>query len=308
MVLDAQAQMLLDYLRQSGIQECHVIGAVAARRQFADRRLPPGPAAHVEDRTIDGPGGPLALRMYRPEQGAGSGALVYFHGGGFVLGSLDGHDAVCRQICVDARCLLVSVDYRLAPEHRFPAAVDDADAATRWVHAHAAELGFDPGKLAVGGDSAGGNLAAVVALLAKQRGAPALSLQLLIYPVTDIRSFDRPSMLENATGMFLTRADILWFTQQYVSDDRERHDPRVSLLAATDVSGLPPALVITAEHDPLCDEGEAYAEKLRAAGNRVQLTRYPGMIHGFVSMYAFLDQGRAALRECAQALATSLRT
>jgi acetyl esterase len=307
MVLDPQAQMVLDFLRQAGIGEIHLIGATAARSQRERSRLPPGPAARVGDRAIDGPGGPIKIRTYHPEQGGHSGGLVYFHGGGFVLGNLDGHDALCRQLCVDARCAVVSVDYRLAPEHKFPAAVDDAWAATVWVHAHAAELDFDPGKLAVGGDSAGANLAAVVSQLAKQRGGPRLALQLLIYPVTDIRTFDRPSALENAEGKLLSRADMIWFTAQYVRDDRDKHDPLVSPLAASDLSNLPPALVITAEHDPLRDEGNAYGEALRAAGNRVQLTCYPGMIHGFVSMYAFVDQGRLAVRECSEALAAALR-
>ena len=308
MVLDAQSQAVCDFLKQSGVQECNVVGLEIGRAQRATNRLPPGPPALVNDATIDGPGGALAIRVYQPERGGHSGGLVYFHGGGFVLGNLDGHDAVCRQICVDAGCVVVSVDYRLAPEHKFPAAVEDAFAATAWVHAHAGELGFDPGKLAVGGDSAGANLATVVSMLAKQRGAPPIAFQLLFYPVTDLRTFDRPSALENAEGKLLSRADMIWFTQQYTRDDRDRHDPLCSPLAARDLRGMPPALVITAEHDPLLDEGEAYAEALRAAGNAVQLTRYAGTIHGFVSMYAFVDQGRAAMQEATRALAAALRS
>jgi acetyl esterase len=260
----------------------------------------------VQNRLIDGPDGPLPIRIYHPEHGEQRGALVFFHGGGFVIGSLDGHDNLCRQICVDAGCVVVSVDYRLAPEHKFPSAVDDAYAATSWVHAHAAELEFDPEKLAVGGDSAGGNLSAGVTLLAKQRGGPKLAYQVLLYPATDLRTFDRPSSLENAEGKLLSRADMIWFTAQYLRDDKDRHDPLASPLAATDLSALPPALVITAEHDPLRDEGNAYAEALRAAGNSVQLTCYPGTIHGFMSLYAFLDQGKAAVRECSAALKAAL--
>jgi acetyl esterase len=305
MALDPQAQRVLDYMKQAGIGSSSELGVEAGRRQRASSALPPGPPANVSDRTIDGPGGELRIRCYRPEQGQSRGALVYFHGGGFVLGDLDGHDALCRQIAVDARCSVISVDYRLAPEHKFPAAVEDAYAATVWASAHAAELGFDPAQLAVGGDSAGGNLAAVVCQLAKQRGGPRIALQVLLYPMTDARTFDRPSSLANATDKFLTRADVIWFIEQYLRDERDRHDPRASPLAATDLRGLAPALVITAEHDPLCDDGDVYADALRAAGNRVQLTRYPGMIHGFMSMYAILDQGRAAVRECTDALAAA---
>jgi acetyl esterase len=306
MALDAQTQMLLDYMRQAGIQECHVIGHLTARKLRDPNRLPAGPPARVSNRHIDGPGGPLPIRIYHPEQGGQRGALVFFHGGGFVIGTLDGHDNLCRQICVDAGCVVVSVDYRLAPEHKFPSALEDAYAATCWVQAHAAELEFDADKLAVGGDSAGGNLTAGVAMLAKQRGGPKLAFQVLLYPATDLRTFDRPSSLENAEGKLLSRADMMWFAAQYVRDDRDRHDPLVSPLAASDLSGLPPALVITAEHDPLRDEGNAYAEALRAAGNRVQLTCYPGTIHGFMSVYAFLDQGKAAVRECTEALKAAL--
>lgn len=305
MALDPQVQMVLDYMQQAGIRHSSEIGLQVARAQRLVRTLPPGPPAQVTNRTIDGPGGALPIRIYRPEQGAYRGALVFLHGGGFALGDLDGHDALCRQLTVDARCMVISVDYRLAPEHKFPAAVDDAYAATVWAHANAAELGFDPQRLAVGGDSAGGNLAAVICHLAKQRGGPAIAFQLLIYPVTDVRTFDRPSALENASGKLLSRGDMIWFTAQYVRDDSERHDPLVSPLAASDLSGLPPALVITAEHDPLRDDGNAYAEALRTAGNAVQLTCYPGMIHAFVSMYAILDQGRVAVRECSDALAAA---
>ena len=309
MALDAQSQAVCDYLKQSGVQDCNVVGVEVARAQRARNRLPPGPATKVSNRTIDGPGGALPIRVYHPEQGGHSGALVYFHGGGFALGDLVGHDAVCKPLCVDARCVVVSVDYRLAPEHKFPAAVEDAFAATRWVHAHASELDFDPAKLAVGGDSAGANLAAVVSMLARQRGGPALAFQLLVYPVTDLRTFDRPSALENAEGKLLSRADMIWFAAQYTRDARDYADPLVSPLAApaSELRGLPPARVITAEHDPLRDEGEAYADALRAAGNAVQLTRYAGTIHGFLSLYAIVDQGRAAMGESAAALAAALR-
>ena len=307
MSLDPQAKTLLDYLEQSGLRDISTGSVQEARESSANRKLPPGPPARVEDRNIDVPHGTVPVRIYRPLSGDCVGGVVYFHGGGFVLGSLDGHDAVCRQISVDAACTVVSVDYRLAPEHKFPAAVDDCVAATRWVHAHALELGFDRDRLAVAGDSAGATLAAVVAQLAKAARTPPIVFQLLIYPVADLRSFETPSYIENATGLFLTRDGMRWFADHYVRDDRDRHDPRYSLLASSDLAGLPPALIITAEHDPLRDEGEAYGELLRRAGNHVTTSRYPGMIHAFVSLYAFLDAGRTALRECTTTLAAALR-
>jgi acetyl esterase len=305
--LDPQARMVLDYLAQQGEPDLSTLSPEAARALARKRPLPPGPDADVRELTMPLGAAELRARAYRPRDAHGGlGGLVYFHGGGFVVGDLDGHDALCRQLAVDARCAVVSVDYRLAPEHKFPSAVDDAYAATCWVHEHAEELGIDHARLAVGGDSAGAALATAVARLAKERRNPALVFQLLIYPVTDLRSFDTPSYTENATGMFLTRDTMQWFAQHYVRNDADRSDPRASPLCATNLIGVPPALIITAEHDPLRDEGEAYAELLKRSHNEVTLTRYPGMIHGFVSMYAFVDQGRVALTQCAQALAKVL--
>ncbi|HEX7480170.1 MAG TPA: alpha/beta hydrolase [Polyangiales bacterium] len=302
MALDPQVQRVLDHLEQTGNPELPTLSVAQAREYSRNRPLPPGPALPVSDRRIPGPGGELPIRVYRPEASELLGGLVYFHGGGFVLGDLDSHDALCRQLALDAQCVVVSVDYRLAPEHKHPAAVQDCYAATSWVHENADELGIDHHRLAVGGDSAGGNLATTIARLAKERRNPALLLQLLIYPVTDLRSFDTPSYLENATGKLLTREGMQWFAQHYVRSDADRHDPGVSPLAAKNLIGLPPALVITAEHDPLRDEGEAYVALLRAAHNQVTHTRYDGMIHAFVSLYAFVDQGRVALRQCSDAL------
>jgi acetyl esterase len=304
--LDPQAKMLLDYLAQSGVRDVATCSVQEAREMRETRKLPPGPPAHVEDRSIEVPHGKVPVRIYRPLTGDCIGGLVFFHGGGFVLGDLEGHDAVCRQLSVDAACTVVSVDYRLAPEHKFPGAVDDCFAATQWVHAHAQELGFDPGRLAVGGDSAGATLAAVVAQLAKAERSPPIVFQLLIYPVADIRSFDTPSYIENASGYFLTRDGMRWFAEHYIRNDSDRDDPRCSLLASTNVAALPAALIVTAEHDPLRDEGEAYGELLRSAGNQVTISRYPGMIHAFVSLYAILDAGRDALRECTTALRAAL--
>lgn len=218
-----------------------------------------------------------------------------------MLGSLESTDPLCRSLAAQAGCLVISVDYRLAPEHRFPAAVEDAYAATRWVAEHGPELGLDPTRLAVGGDSAGGNLAAVVALQAREAG-PRLSYQLLVYPATDLRGW-YPSYEEN-WGYFLTERDMRWFEGNYLNADSEKDDPRVSPLHASSHVGLPPALIVTAEYDPLRDQGEAYGEKLRADGVPVEVRRYQGMIHAFLGMP--VDRAKTALQEIATALRTAL--
>jgi acetyl esterase len=227
--------------------------------------------------------------------------LVYFHGGGWVLGGLETHDGVCRGLANGAACVVVSVDYRLAPENKFPAAAEDCYAAAAWVAKHAPVIGGDPRRIAVGGDSAGGNLSAVVALMAGDRQGPELSLQLLVYPVTD-SACDTPSYRENAEGYLLTRDAMAWFWNHYVRDDRDRINPHAAPLRAGNVAGTPPALVITAEFDPLRDEGEAYARRLEAAGVPVTLTRYDGMIHGFFGMTMVMDKARAAMHEATMAL------
>jgi acetyl esterase len=209
------------------------------------------------------------------------------------------HDHLCRAITRDASAVVVSVDYRLAPEHPFPAAIDDADAATRWVAENVDRLGIDGTKLGVCGDSAGGNLAAVVALRSRDRAAPGLAFQVLLYPVTDAR-LDTPSYLENADGYFLTRSSMAWYWEQYVPSEADRAHPDASPLRAPELGGLPPALVISAEYDPLRDEAEAYAKRLSEAGVPVRLTRYHGMIHGFIRREAVLDQGKTALREVSE--------
>ncbi len=223
-----------------------------------------------------------SARHYAPA-GAPQPLLVYYHGGGFVAGDLDTHDGLCRRICRDADMHVLSVDYRLAPEHPFPAAVDDAMAAFRWAYAHAAALGAMPGKVAVGGDSAGGNLAAVVGQMTAAAGGPAPCAQILLYPPTD-RTTTRPSLELFGDGFFLTRADIDWYHLQYTGSTIAQPDPAQNPLCAKDFSGLPPALVVTAGFDPLRDEGEAYADALRQAGVPVILKRFDGLLHGFCSM------------------------
>ena len=271
--------------------------------------VPPGPDVGVVDRTIPGPAGDIAVRIYTPEGAGPFGALVFLHGGGWTIGGLDTHDHPCRTLCHDARAVVVSVDYRLAPEHPFPAGLDDAWAALTWVAEHGAEIDVDPLRLAVGGDSGGGNLAAVLALRARDEGAPHLVYQLLVYPAVDLRadSFDRyPSRLENADGYVLTRAHIELFSASYLPDSDMRVDWRASPILAADHSGLAPALVITAELDPLRDEGAAYVEVLKQAGTTVFHSLYPGTVHTMFQLAPFLDAGRDALAESAAALRGAL--
>lgn len=269
--------------------------------------LDPGagePVGSVEDMRIPTEDGPVSIRLYRP---AGTGpfpVLVCFHSGGFVLGSLDTYDGLCRMLTNAARCLTVSVAYRLAPEHPFPAAVDDCIAATRWVAAHADEVGGDASRLAVGGNSAGGNLAAVVAQMARN-GGPAIRFQWLIYPILD-RPGTTPSYKEFGEGYQLTRPQMDYYWRLYLPDRQYDRDPRAAPLQAADLSGLPPALIVTAEYDPLRDEGERYARRLQSAGVPVRLVRYDGMIHGFFGLAARHGGARAALLEAAATLCSAL--
>jgi acetyl esterase len=263
--------------------------------------------ASVEDRTIPGPAGDLKVRVYTPLGAGPFPILVWYHGGGFTIGSLDSHDPVARNLCAQAEALTVSVDYRLAPEHKFPAAVDDSFAALQWVGEHGAELGGDPTRIAVCGDSAGGNLATVAAILARDAGGPAVAFQALIYPTTDARA-DYPSVRENGDSIFLSKETMDWFYEQYHDGDKDMLDWRASPILTEDLSNLPPALIITAEYDTLRDEGEAYAEALRSAGNDVTVRRYDGMTHVFVQLAGMLPDGAAAITEVATALRVAFGT
>ena len=311
MPLDPQARAFLDNGIAAGFVPTHTLSVAAAREQMIRRRAlataTPEPVARIEDRSIPAPTGEIPVRIYAPDGDGPFPTLVYFHGGGWVLGGLDSHDGICRALANRVGCMVVSVDYHLAPEVRFPGAAEDCYAATRWVAEHGAEIGADPARIAVGGDSAGGNLAAVVALMARDRGGPALALQILIYPVT-APHFETSSYIANAQGYGLERADMIWFWDHYVPDAAERSNPYAAPLNAAELRGLPPALVITAEYDPLCDEGEAYADRLREAGVPTTLTRYAGQIHGFVGNFAIMDQGRAAIEELAMALREAFGT
>jgi len=309
MPLDPQAKLLLDQMASMGTPPLQAMSVPEARAFIDTLRSLGGEVeavAQVDDRTVPGPAGDIPVRLYRPASDRPLPLLVYFHGGGWVIGGLESHDGVCRSLANAAGCAVLSVDYRLAPEHKFPAAVDDCYAAASWAVANAATLGADATRIGVGGDSAGGTLSAVVAQLARDRGGPALRFQLLVYPATEA-AFDTPSYRENAAGYFLEVDGMRWFYDHYLRSDADRADPRASPLRARDLRGLPAALVITAEFDPLRDEAEAYAARLREAGVPVTLTRYHGMIHGFFGMAPLLDQGKQAIAEAAAALRAALR-
>ncbi|MEE4380705.1 MAG: alpha/beta hydrolase [Pseudomonadales bacterium] len=302
MPLDPTTAAVLAQLAEADAPPMSQLAPAAAREMYAQMQ-PPAPeleVGSVEDRTIPGPGGELPVRIYRP---AGDGPFpvhLFFHGGGWVIGDLDTHDADCRELCRGAGCIVVAVHYRLAPEHPFPAAPEDCYAATAWAAAHAEALGGRPGPVTIGGDSAGGNLAAVVALLARDRGGPEIALQLLVYPVTDA-AMDTPSYRENGEGYLLTFDSMRWFWDHYCPAE-QRSDPRASPLRAEDLSGLPPAVVLTAEYDPLRDEGLAYAERLRAAGVPVEYRCFDGLIHGFFSQVRMIPAGRAGIDTAVDAL------
>ena len=305
MPLDHDAQTLLDMVRVANRPAFETVGAAEARLLYlAGRKVlapEPMPVAQTLDLAMPGPGGPIPLRLYRPSADGTLPVLVFFHGGGWVVGDIETHDTLCRHLANRSDCAVVSVDYRLAPEHRFPAAVDDCFAATSWVADNAAALGVDPTRLAVGGDSAGGNLAAVVSLLARDAGAPRISYQLLIYPATDA-AMRHGSVARFAEGYVLTRSTMRWFYEQYLPDRQAAADWRVSPLVAPDLAGVAPALVMTAGYDPLCDEGDAYAERLAAVGVAVQHRRFPGQIHGFTTNGKIIRAADTALDEAAAAL------
>jgi acetyl esterase len=257
----------------------------------------PGPALMISNRTIPGPAEEIPIRIYTPEGKGPFPLVVFFHGGGFVVGNLDNDDGICRTLSAGAGCTLVSVDYRLAPEHKFPAAPDDCLAATRWAAQHAAEFNADPARCVLAGASAGGNLAAVTALRIRDEGGPVLGGQLLLYPVTDYHTPPTPSYLANANGYLLTRDLMVWFWQHYLKDASEANNPYASPLRAPNLSSLPPALVITAEYDPLRDEGERYAQRLQQAGVPTVQLRYGGMIHGFFMLGDLFSESRQAISD-----------
>jgi len=304
MALDPAAKTLIDQIAALGGPQLHEMTPVQARESFNAMAVlgsEPIEVAEVGDRRIPGPDGEIPVRVYTPRAASGLPLLVYFHGGGWVIGSLETHDRTCRALARAADCAIVAIDYRLAPEHKFPAAAEDCFAAFRWAVAHAAELGADARRVAVGGDSAGGNLAAVVSQMARDRGGPTPVFQLLVYPVTDSRC-ESVSFRDNGEGYFLTADSMRWFWEQYLRGSADAANPYASPAHAASLAGLPPALVITAEYDPLRDEGEAYAAALRGAGVSAETRRYDGMIHGFFGMGELLPQGDQAIAAAGEAL------
>lgn len=304
MTLDPQAKAFLDLGAAAGDPPMSRLTPEQNRERTAGLKElsgAPKPLAKVESRMIPVEGGEIELRLYTPA-GAGSFPLfVYFHGGGWVIGDVETVDTLCRNIAHESESVVASVNYRLAPEHKFPVPVEDCYAAVQWVAQHAHELNGDASRLAVGGDSAGGNLAAVVSLLAKERKGHAIAYQVLVYPVTQV-GLETASYRENGEGYFLTADSMNWFFQQYLNAEEEKADVRVSPLLAEDLRGLPPALVITAEYDPLRDEGERYADRLKQADVPVELTRYDGMIHGFFWMAGIMEQGAQAVSQVSSRL------
>jgi len=318
MALDPQTQTLLDEVNALDATPAWELPLWKARAGFEALTLTWAPerlvVPCVESLGIPGPHGSIPLRIYWPEAVDAGGApppplpvFVHFHGSGFVVLGLNSHDHACRSLCRRAHCIVVAVDYRKAPENKFPKPTDDAWAATRWVANNCAALGGDPARIAVGGDSAGGCLAAVVTQRAKAEGGPALAFQLLVYPVTDMRD-DTGSYQSFAEGYLLTADSMRWFMRCYLNDESEKADPVAAPLLAEDLSGLPPALVLVAGYDPLFDEGIAYAEKLKAAGVPVTLRNYEDQIHGFWTMGGRVDAATGAQAEASAALWQAFET
>lgn len=297
--LDAQTHLMLTLSEKTGQPRMDELGSERGRvemvRQVGIADIAPVRLDRVEDRRIPGEGGDMAIRIYAPRGGSAAlPAIVYYHGGGFVIGGLESHDRSCRILARNVDAIVVSIDYRLAPEAPFPAAALDACAAFRWVHAHAAEIGIDPHRIAVAGDSAGGNLAAVVCQVMRDEGHAPPAFQLLIYPATDL-SRSCESHATFADGFFLTHQTMDWFLANYLTHTSEERDPRGSPLVTADLSGLPTAHVVVAGFDPLRDEGEAYARALMAAGVPTTLRCYGSLIHGFLNMGGLVDAARHAV-------------
>ncbi|MFL5663762.1 MAG: alpha/beta hydrolase [Ktedonobacteraceae bacterium] len=302
MPLHPQAQALLAQMKQMGFvysPELTVDRAREVLRMMIAMRGTPELVAAVEDRLIPGPAGDIPIRIYTQRGSGPFPVLVFFHTGGWQVGNLDSQDPLCRRLTNLVGCIVVSVDYRLAPEHPFPARLEDSYAATQWVASHASEFQGDTARIAVSGDSSGANFAAVIALMARDRGGPKIAFQLMMFPSTDFR-LNTPSMEECGEGYNVTRPTMVWIRNNYLPNQEDWTNPLASPFLASDLSGLPPALIITAEYDPLRDEGEAYGERLKEAGVSVKVSRYDGMIHDFPDL--FEEPGKQALVEIASAL------
>ncbi len=302
--LDADAAAVFKAFQEAGRPAYETLTPQEAREFYLAARPVSNPEPpelkSVEPLAIPSPHGSIPARIYTPKAprlAAGlAPCLVFFHGGGWVIGDLDSHDVVCRKLADEGQLIVISVDYRLAPEHKFPAAVDDAIAATKWIADNARKLGIDAARLCVGGDSAGGNLAAVVAIAARDGNGPAIAGQVLIYPATDF-AMDHPSHADPETSLLLTHTVIKWFRDHYLNGAADVHDWRASPARATTLVGLPPAYVLTAGGDPLRDEGDEYAQRLKEAGVAVTWRRFPGQFHGFFTMGKLLPQANVAATE-----------
>jgi acetyl esterase len=308
--LDPQLQLLLRILGAAGLPRLETLSPSDARKFFRESATllqhAPAAMARLFDRTVPGPHGDIPVRVYVPKTGSSPHpVLVYYHGGGWTIGDLETHDSVARAFAERAECIVVSVDYRMGPEDRFPASIDDAVAAFEWVAAHAGEFGGDSSRLAVGGDSAGGNLSAAVAQQTLARGGRVPDFQLLIYPVTDLAE-ELQSYETFADGFYLTRDGMRWFKGNYCETDEQRLDPRASPLRQVSLAGLPPAFVMTAGYDPLRDEGKAYAQRLLDAGVDVEYRNYDSLIHGFISMAGVIREAGRAFDDAVAALRIGL--
>ncbi len=310
MPVHPQAQAIIDLQQQAGIDPASL--QPAEMRTLFDLPAAENPeeVGGIDNRTLVGPRGDIPVRIYTPEGPGPFPLLLFFHGGGFVIGNLETHDSLCRALCNSAECVVVAVDYRLAPEQRYPAAHEDCYAATMWAYKHAAEINGLANKLAVAGDSAGGTMAAVVCLVARDQGGPPIEHQLLLYPITD-RDFETQSYKDNAEGYFLTRDMMKWFWGHYLATEADGQQAYAAPLRAEIFSGLPSATIITAEYDPLRDEAEHYAQCLLGAGVKTELIRYSGMIHGFLTFPEAIDAANAGIatvgNKLREALAASSR-
>jgi len=306
MPLDPEAESIIERVRAAGIAPWHTLAVPEARTVYEARTrmlaVEPLPVASVRDIAVPGAAGSIPARIYHPHPGTVLPVLLYLHGGGWVLGSLDTHDQVCRELARETGGVVVAPAYRLAPEHPHPAALDDCWSVLRWLATSAAEVGGDAGRIAVAGDSAGGHLTAALSLLARDRGGPRIAAQVPIYPALEPR-FDTGSMIANREGYLLTRDDLIWFWGHYLGSATPEPDGYAAPLLAADVRGLPPALVITAEFDPLRDEGRAWVARLATAGVCVELAEYSGVTHNFVVLPGEMPKGRDAVRRIAGWLA-----
>ena len=302
MPLDPQAQAVIDAVNALGLPAVWEVSPEQARINAAARPRPAGPeVAAVVDRNIPGPDGDVPVRIYTPEGDGPFPILAWYHGGGWVVGDLESADATARHLCKGAGCVVVSVDYRLSPETKFPGPAEDCYAATVWAANNAGSLKADASRMAVGGDSAGGNLAAAISLMAADRGGPAIVHQLLVYPVTE-RNYSTPSYSQNAEGFLLARDAMIWYWDAYLADAADASNPYAAPMNAESLAGQPSALVITAEFDPLRDEGEAYGRRLQEAGVATTISRYDGMIHGFFGMVGIMDKSGQVMEEATAAL------